>query len=72
MENEEILSSVSETEISSMEDDSVLETLSAQPTQEDFYNFNNNFCVFCCFFAITIGIVVGVVVGNLLNGIFRD
>lgn len=41
-------------------------------TQEDFYNFNNNFVIFSSFVSIALGILVGAVVGKLLNGIFSD
>lgn len=41
-------------------------------SQEDFYNFNNNFVVLASFVSISLGIVGGLVLGHIFNGIFTD
>lgn len=41
-------------------------------SQEDFYNFNNNFVVLASFVSISLGIVGGLVLGHIFNGIFAD
>lgn len=41
-------------------------------SQDDFYNFNNNFVVLASFVSISLGIVGGLVLGHIFNGIFTD
>lgn len=41
-------------------------------SQDDFYNFNNNFVVLASFLSISLGIIGGLILGHIFNGIFTD
>lgn len=66
MENENI--EITENDIQNLQ--SAVEVSSV--SQEDFYNFNNNFVIFSSFVSISLGVVAGLLFGKLFDGIFND
>lgn len=58
--------------VSSDENITVEETTTSTISQDDFYNFNNNFVTSVLFLAVVSGVVVGCLIGGLFRGIFND